>query len=606
MPPEDDQNIIETVVPTEAPQTGAMVALFLPAEAANRLAIPGGLPANELHITLAYLGEAAEIEDTQKLIHLLAQWAKFQLPIDGKVDGLARFVNIGEEGQHAVVALFDSPFLPDCRQSLAWILDADGYSPSMEHGFTPHITLSYIPANAPLPIMTVEPVEIRFDRLTLALGGQRIDFELTGAPITETTEVIRGGHQMPQYMRAYPATSNRVEELLKDPTLPVPFIGSTEGRKKDGKNLRVEDWLLDRFNTKYSVILFSHDYRGELALPVGTGQAAVGDDAKLHIDVLFDVDDPFAMKVRSKAVKGMMAASVGWEEVRQGNAVKNELVELSMVPVPLDPDALPDIQRMNFRALVDDLNTLLGDEPTATVPPVVKGADGSVTLSEEFRQALLDFAGVRGAIPPHTTPKADEGVAWDGPGEVARCASERGPLRRMHAWVDDEMDPDTKRAYKLPHHTAEGVAVWRGVAAAMTRAMQTGTNIPDADIDGVVRHLARHYQLWDKEPPERSADGTVLFRAGEPDEFPDLFGEGEIITRNDDGVMVRFAERAGATISARNMADLEEACRLIQGVIDRAKKTPPGEIPVEEEETRGQGDEEERRLLEDILSQLKI
>jgi hypothetical protein len=269
-------------------------------------------------------------------------------------------------------------------------------------------------------------------------------------------------------MRAYPATSGQVEKLLKDPTLPVPFVASTEGKKKDGKNLRADDWLLDRFNTKYSIILFAHDYRGELALPVGTGQARVGDDAKLRIEVLYDVDDPFAMKVRSKAIKGMMAASVGWEEVRQGNALKNELVELSMVPVPLDLDALPDVQRMNFRALRDDLSNMLGENGATILPPLTQNAAGKYELSAEFKQALLALV--------QATP------------------------------------------------------------------------------------------------------------GGEPD--------------------LSDGERAGAAISARNMADLKEACRLVQGVIDRAAKMPPMEE--DEEMMGGRGDEEARRLLEEILNKLEI
>jgi hypothetical protein len=103
----------------------------------------------------------------------------------------------------------------------------------------------------------------------------------------------------------------------------------------------------------------------------------------------------------------------------------------------------------------------------------------------------------------------------------------------MHSWVDDEADPDTKRAYKLPHHRAAGEVVWRGVAAAMSRLFQQGTQIPDADRRGVYNHLRRHYQQFDKEPPDfRTAEelGKLtpalvrgMFLEGEPDVVPWLF-----------------------------------------------------------------------------------
>lgn len=144
-----------------------------------------------------------------------------------------------------------------------------------------------------------------------------------------------------------PAT---LEELQKNPSLPVPFIASTPGTKADGLDLRMEDWDLARFE-QYPVILFGHNYHD--GLPIGLGRASVEED-HLRIDVTYDVDDDFAMAVRSKALKGMLAGSVGWMSFREtgeddeGNEVentRNELLEFSMVPVPMDPAAMPDLER---------------------------------------------------------------------------------------------------------------------------------------------------------------------------------------------------------------------------------------------------------------------
>lgn len=107
------------------------------------------------------------------------------------------------------------------------------------------------------------------------------------------------------------------------------------------------------------------------------------------------------------------------------------------------------------------------------------------------------------AIPPHETPVTDQGE-WDGPEMVARCPAERDALRALHAWVDPEADPDTKAAYKLPHHVVStsgdvGAAHIQGVRAALAvlSGARGGANIPDGDVPGVREHLDRHVRDWE-------------------------------------------------------------------------------------------------------------
>ena len=114
---------------------------------------------------------------------------------------------------------------------------------------------------------------------------------------------------------------------------------------------------------------------------------------------------------------------------------------------------------------------------------------------------------VKAAIPPHDTPKADEDTPWDA-ASVLRQVEGREKLRLIHAWVDDEGDPDAKSSYKLPHHLPDGRVVWKGVAAAGAALMgaRGGAQIPPDDVPGVKRHLARHYRQFDKEPPWESEE----------------------------------------------------------------------------------------------------
>lgn len=183
------------------------------------------------------------------------------------------------------------------------------------------------------------------------------------------------GETVIYYTRALPDTTNiRAEDLLKDESLPVPFIASTEGVKSDGKDLRMSDWILDRYQN-YSPVLWVHDY---MHPPLGTGEAEIGD--KLRINVAFDTDDSFAMMIRSKAIKGMMGGSVGWAETKNK---KNELVEFSMVPIGLDQESLPEIQRMGYRAMQANLSELLGESPGDSLEEYIK------ELRNEVMESIL-------------------------------------------------------------------------------------------------------------------------------------------------------------------------------------------------------------------------
>lgn len=338
------------------------------------------------------------------------------------------------------------------------------------------------------------------------------------------------------FLRAY---CERAETSAAAPGTPIRFVASTEGVKRDGKELLAQDWRLDNFK-RNPVFLWVHDYMGS-TLPIGRVNNVAVEGQALISDVEFDQADEFARQVESKYRRGFLnAVSVGWSDVAEGKRIMHDLMDVSAVPVPADPDALKTEQARALRAMLRDLET---------------GRD-------------------RMAIPPHSTEKAPEAMAWDGPAEVAQCEETEQALRRMHAWVNDEADPATKRAYKLPHHLAAGQVVWRGVAAAMTRLLQAGTEIPDADREGVYRHLARHYQQqFDKTPPEfRAIEELAAFG---PEEWRGMFLEGEAEGVPDPIPLQGASTRAGAVLSKRNSDKLRQAVDLIAEVLASAEKESP-------------------------------
>ena len=142
---------------------------------------------------------------------------------------------------------------------------------------------------------------------------------------------------------------------------------------------------------------------------------------------------------------------------------------------------------------------LIKDVDWVEVSSVIRGASpNTTTISAKDDKA---------AIPYRSTGTTD--VAWNGPRTVSAIptGTSRTTLRQMFAYVDSDADPDTKSAYKFPHHVWDG-----GVGDANIRACRAGiaalngsrggTDIPASDRAGVYRHLRRHLEAADIEAPE--------------------------------------------------------------------------------------------------------
>ncbi len=153
---------------------GAMVALFLPDAASKRLAVPDGLEPSELHVTLVYLGEANQIMDPTALMRHVEQFASTQPTLKLKVGGVGQFNQENGEGKRPFYASVDSPDLPGFRQALVESLKVE---PDTEHGFTPHVTLKYVPKGVGVNRLVPE-LEFTVDALSLCLGGVRWDYPL--------------------------------------------------------------------------------------------------------------------------------------------------------------------------------------------------------------------------------------------------------------------------------------------------------------------------------------------------------------------------------------------------------------------------------------------
>lgn len=159
-------------------RTGAMVALYPAPEIASRIALTGGEDPAELHVTLAFLGDARDIKDGERLHRVVEGFAASTPPISGYLAGTGTFT-AGEEP--VTYASPDLPGLPTARHRLVDALEHAGFPPTRDHGFTPHITLAYGAERPP----SLPALPLTFDRISVVLGGERADFPFSGEAIAK-------------------------------------------------------------------------------------------------------------------------------------------------------------------------------------------------------------------------------------------------------------------------------------------------------------------------------------------------------------------------------------------------------------------------------------
>ena len=164
--------------PTADDATGVMVALMLPLAAAEQIAVPGGLPPSDLHITLCYVGDLADGPiDRDRLMATVQQWAASQHPLYVDLDRLDRFPGDGEKAP--IIVRSDTAVLQDVHSSLCAALDAAGIDyPNTYPDYKPHCTLCYVPADAPTPNLPTPDLHLCFTVCTVAYGEERVLFPL--------------------------------------------------------------------------------------------------------------------------------------------------------------------------------------------------------------------------------------------------------------------------------------------------------------------------------------------------------------------------------------------------------------------------------------------
>ena len=262
-----------------------------------------------------------------------------------------------------------------------------------------------------------------------------------------------------------------------------------------------------------------------------------------------------------------------WKETPRRIVNQWELLEISPVPVPANPEAL--LQRAAdsiIRKFVDTktmskaTQQLLEHQLDAKLAPIADSI-------EQFMKSL-DTETLKDTIAPETTPVQE--VAWDASDAQARLASwaseddsgdkdsiDWGKFAEGHASVYLE-SADKFSSYTFLHHTVrdgELIAVWKGITTAMGKLLESKSDMDEEHIKAIYDHLAQHYKDFDKEAPELDKDYTT--------EELELISEGkELIVDDESEGTDASADADDKGGDPESADDVSEQLKSIQSVKD--------------------------------------
>lgn len=135
-------------------------------------------PFEELHVTVAYLGKAAEI-NKEMLLDAVGAWSQRWPSFPASFSGYGVFENTDNR---VLVALVDMPGFEDARSDLLDIMAGYGLHPMRNHGYTPHMTLAYGDGDVTAPDSLPEEAkgDFQFDSVFVVHGGEWTEVAFTG------------------------------------------------------------------------------------------------------------------------------------------------------------------------------------------------------------------------------------------------------------------------------------------------------------------------------------------------------------------------------------------------------------------------------------------
>lgn len=204
-------SVSESLVAAADVLEGAMIALVPSAADIMRLVVQGGEPPEQLHLTLLYLGDNADLEDMDR--ERLLSWAQtfaggWDAAIEAEAFAPAWFNPTGDEP--CLVMLCSGADLAELYETvLADVSELVELPEEIHAPWIPHTTLIYTTDDAMQYSDTFVDVgrervgPVTFDRLRLAFGGEVTDFLL--GPVASPAEAPPEGLPAPVESELPPA-----------------------------------------------------------------------------------------------------------------------------------------------------------------------------------------------------------------------------------------------------------------------------------------------------------------------------------------------------------------------------------------------------------------
>ena len=287
----------------------------------------------------------------------------------------------------------------------------------------------------------------------------------------------------------------KIKEIKGNGTFKV--IATTSGVDRDGESILVEGWDFQNF-MKNPVILFGHNY-WDMHCIVGAATEVYVEGNSVIVEGVF-ANTQEGQYIRQLYDDGILkTVSVGFiPHEKNGNVItKAELLELSFVPVPANPEAI---------SLEKTISFALKSFGIKMVMPVVECDMADQSVAWDITTALQNIEAYAEGTP-------EEG--GDNEQDPADPIIDYKKYAEAFAWFDDSM-PENVSSYKLPHHDVmDGklMVIWEGVKAAMDNLISGNSGVPEEDAQGCYDHLAAHYKQFEQTPPEfKKKDIGVVVR----------------------------------------------------------------------------------------------
>ena len=553
-----DEPRTEPVTAAADAMTGAMVALVPTSDWAAGACMPNGEPADQLHMTVAYLGEASDWADASRtqIIDAMHACAMAIAPFEANGFAVSMFnptgdspaVVLGLSGNEVATAV------NKCMMALAPYADQ---MPPQHEPHAPHVTLHYASSDTFADYMddyVARCGPVAFDRLRVAFAGEYADFALSGASMIAAD----GG----EAMQPGAADQNDLSTPQPPTVIVTPmggFLDLPEGTGDGGTPCYgvavVEgEWTGDRRQWAPGSLEWAplplplkwqkyEDEGHEGSCITGRIDTMVRNGALIEWTGVLD-DGPESSNYEARDVCGMIdrmmvrGVSITADDVDMVDVEVIYPQPIVEIMEPMVPSAAPDPTAPAAAPVAEGPPTEAYLSPGEPAEIYHHGRIRSLTIVAEpaFVEAVIQL-GVPGAVtaaavPTHGGPTSDG--AWDGPANEARLPSPMSEAtgRNFYAWIDGSQVTDgqmPKTAGKFGHHEVSDSG---DPGAANIKACQSGigvlnggrggTTIPDSDRAGVHAHLAAHLKDAGLDAPPLTAAGGPIVADGHTITIPDV------------------------------------------------------------------------------------